>query len=206
MKKMILGVGVVLMGLLLMVGLVSAEIPHLINFQGRLTDSSGVPVPDGTPIKFSIYNVPGPGGNPLWSEIHPSDSDSNGIFNVLLGSTTALNLPFDEAYWLEIEVDGEVLADRQQITSVGYAFSADRVKGSNIFSSSGNVGIGTTSPTEKLQVAGKVKAQGFITGDITFQKDNEKLWRMFEDEDGLYLESLKTGKVYRFLLQEVENK
>jgi hypothetical protein len=29
---------------------------------------------------------------------------------------------------------------------------------------------------------------------------------MFEDEDGLYLENLKTGKVYRFILQEVEKK
>jgi hypothetical protein len=68
----------------------------------------------------------------------------------------------------------------------------------------GNVGIGTTAPTEKLEVAGRVKAQEFITGDITFQKDGEKLWRMFEDEEGLYIENLKTGKVYRFVLQEVE--
>jgi len=27
---------------------------------------------------------------------------------------------------------------------------------------------------------------------------------MFEDEDGLYLENANTGKVYRFVLQEVE--
>ena len=30
---------------------------------------------------------------------------------------------------------------------------------------------------------------------IVFQKDGRKLWRMFEDEKGLYLENLSTGKV-----------
>jgi hypothetical protein len=53
--------------------------------------------------------------------------------------------------------------------------------------------VGIALPTEKLEVAGRVKAQEFITGDITFQKDGEKLWKMFEDEAGLYIENLKTG-------------
>jgi hypothetical protein len=69
---------------------------------------------------------------------------------------------------------------------------------------SGNVGIGTTNPSEKLEVEGNVKAWGYITGDITFQKDGKALWRMFEDEKGLYLENISTGKVYRFVLEEVK--
>src|SRR3989338_2139286 len=70
--------------------------------------------------------------------------------------------------------------------------------------SQGNVGIGTKSPTEKLEVAGNVKATAFSTGDITFNKDDKPVWRMYEDENGLYLESLITGKRYRFVLQEME--
>ncbi|MDO8741512.1 MAG: hypothetical protein Q7J54_08180 [Candidatus Woesearchaeota archaeon] len=71
---------------------------------------------------------------------------------------------------------------------------------------SGNVGIGTTSPSVKLQVAGTVKATAFNTGDIVFNKDDKPVWRMFEDEEGLYLESLKTGETYKFLLQKIERK
>jgi hypothetical protein len=68
----------------------------------------------------------------------------------------------------------------------------------------GNVGIGETAPEHELDVEGYVQAHGYYTGDIIFQKEKQALWRMFEDEEGLYLENLKTGKVYKFLLQEVE--
>jgi hypothetical protein len=69
---------------------------------------------------------------------------------------------------------------------------------------SGNIGIGTTNPAHKLDVEGYVQAYGYYTGDIIFQKEKSKLWRTFEDENGLYLENLKTGKIYRFVLQEVK--
>jgi len=67
------------------------------------------------------------------------------------------------------------------------------------------VGIGTTNPQYKLDVEGDAQAHSWHTGDIYFQKDGEELWRMFEDEDGLYLESPKTGKVYKILMEEVED-
>jgi len=73
-----------------------------------------------------------------------------------------------------------------------------------VIDNQGNVGIGTTRPDEKLEVEGYVKAWGYITRDITFQKDGKALWRMFEDEKGLYLESISTGEVYRFVLEKVK--
>jgi hypothetical protein len=72
--------------------------------------------------------------------------------------------------------------------------------------SAGSVGIGTTSPASgyKLDVEGKIQATSFDTGDITFRKSGEILWRMFEEDDGLYLENVKTSKVYRLVIQELE--
>lgn len=66
----------------------------------------------------------------------------------------------------------------------------------------GNVGIGTGDPAYKLDVKGYVQAQGYYTGDIFFQKDGKKLWRMFEDEKGLYLENLKSKKISKVFLEE----
>lgn len=68
----------------------------------------------------------------------------------------------------------------------------------------GRVGIGTDNPSVELEVKGTGKATQWVTGDIIFEKGEQKLWRMFEEEDGLYLQSLITGRIYRIALQEVE--
>lgn len=76
--------------------------------------------------------------------------------------------------------------------------------GNVIFDTKGYVGIGVQKPQAQLHVDGIVKASNINTGDIVFQKDGKKLWRMFEDEKGLYLENIKTLKVYSFVLKEVK--
>ena len=70
----------------------------------------------------------------------------------------------------------------------------------------GKVGIGTTNPQHKLDVEGTVQAHAFDTGDIVFRKDGKKLWRMFEDENGLYLENLSTNETSKvFLEKDIES-
>lgn len=133
-------------------------VPHLINYQGRLTDTSGKPLEGSYAVTFRIYDAETV-GSMLWEETHAGVVIQKGIFSVLLGSVTNLGLAFDKQYYLEIKVGTEVMSPRQRITSAGYAVRAEKaeaVSGSeNIFPSTGNVGIGTTSPTAKLDIGGE---------------------------------------------------
>lgn len=95
-----------------------------------------------------------------------------------------------------------VAGDGGYIGILGRGFYGGWFDGHGYFSR--NLGIGTPNPEHKLDVEGYVQAHGYYTGDIIFQRNKEKLWRMFEDEEGLYLENLRTGRIFRFLLQEVK--
>ena len=100
------------------------QIPQTIGYQGLLTDASGNLVPDGNyNLTFKLYDTP-TGGAELWSEAQSVPVNS-GIFNVVLGSVTPLNLPFDKLYWLEVAMNpGGVLSPRLQLTSSTYALRA----------------------------------------------------------------------------------
>lgn len=111
---------------LLMGSLSFAAIPHLINYQGRLTDPSGNPLNGTYALTFRIYDAQS-AGNLLWEETHSGVVIQKGVFSILLGSVASLNLAFDKPYFLEIKVGTEVMSPRQQITSAGYAFMAENV-------------------------------------------------------------------------------
>jgi hypothetical protein len=55
-----------------------------------------------------------------------------------------------------------------------------------------------------LTVSGTVTAPAYNTGDIFFHKGEKMVWRMYEDEAGLYVESGVTGKHYRLVLEEMQ--
>ncbi len=115
----------------------AVNVPQLINYNGTLTDKNGAPVTGNFDMVFRIYDAPS-GGNVLWSETWNSSTSKvtvvNGTYNVMLGfhnknnNTNPLTADFFAQYptaYLGIKVgtDSEMMP-RQQITSVGYAFSA----------------------------------------------------------------------------------
>jgi hypothetical protein len=117
----------VLIILLCLVSLSLAAIPKLINYQGMLTQSDGITlvVNANYSILFKIYNASS-SGTLKWSHTY-SVSVINGLFNVVLGDSSApIDLPFDEDYWLEITVGGNTLSPRTRLTSVGYAYRAEK--------------------------------------------------------------------------------
>ncbi|MFQ5454379.1 MAG: hypothetical protein ACE5D6_09370, partial [Candidatus Zixiibacteriota bacterium] len=80
-----------LIAVLLIVTMVMATAPQLVNYQGQLTDGTGNPVADGTySIMFTIYDAAS-GGNVIWTETQSSVVVTGGLFGTLLGSVTPLN-------------------------------------------------------------------------------------------------------------------
>ncbi|MFA4889425.1 MAG: hypothetical protein WC628_07635 [Candidatus Omnitrophota bacterium] len=110
--------------------LIYADVPHLINYQGRLTDKTGKPVADGAhQIVFKIYDAD---NNQRWQGSYPITT-AKGVFSVLLGSTTDegftlfKDLPFEQQYYLEMVYEGERMGERQLIASSAYAIRAENV-------------------------------------------------------------------------------
>ena len=145
--------------------LMAQHVPQIIYYQGNLADNAGNPVNKNQSMSFSIWEN-GSKGVKLWEEDHKSVAVREGLFSVLLGSENPLPMEVFSASprYLEIVIGGETLSPRQRVASVPYAQVAASVSGSsNVFPSSGNVGIGTESPGEKLEVAGVIssKSGGF---------------------------------------------
>jgi hypothetical protein len=176
----------VLIILVCLASLSLAGIPKLINYQGMLTGSDGTtPVTDGNyNLTFKIYGSLS-GTDSLWREYHSNVSVTNGLFNVILGSVTSLNLAFDADYWLGIRVGSDAeLSPRIRLTSVGYAYRAsvaDSAMASPPPSTGGGwtdegtvvrlttgtdkVGIGTTTPQVKLSLGTDLTPKKFALWD-----------------------------------------
>ncbi len=100
---------------------VAAYISPMISYQGVLSEN-GVPVSGTRSMTFLLYDTE-TGGTPIWEEGPKSVDVSNGLFNVILGDTTALDVnDFDQDLWLEVEVEGTALP-RQRLMGAPYAFS-----------------------------------------------------------------------------------
>ena len=111
-----------------LVSLATAEVPQMINYQGRLTDSAtGDPYDGNATMIFSIWDDSS-GGAKLWEETHPIVAVSQGLFNVLLGSIDSIpDTVFAQPNsWLDIVANGNQMEPRTQIVSVGYAYHARR--------------------------------------------------------------------------------
>lgn len=122
-----------------------------LSIQGFLKKSDGTALVDGEySLKFRIYNVE-TGGTAIWTETQPTVEVTGGIYSAVLGSVTALNIPFTEPYFVSVAVgSGSEMVPRIPLTSAPYALSL--IGQDNTFPSSGNVGIGIAAPAEKLHV------------------------------------------------------
>ncbi len=127
------------------------------NYQGKLTDNSGIAVSNGSyNVVFNLYAT-STGGSPIWTETHCKSPDSgitcdgtgtdkrisitSGVFSVLLGSINSLSgVDFNQVLYLGVEIggtstapsggdwDGE-MSPRKRIGVVPSAFVAKSLNG-----------------------------------------------------------------------------
>lgn len=105
-----------------------SQIPRTLSYQGVLTDSLGVPKPDGTySITFRLYDGAS-GGTALWTE-QKTLQVKRGLFSTILGDQVVFgsSLTFSTQYWLSIQVASEPeLSPRVPLTPVANSLRSVR--------------------------------------------------------------------------------
>ncbi len=100
-------------------------IPRMLSYQGKLTDTFGLPVVDTTySVAFRLYTQP-TGGSPFWNETQTVRTRS-GLFSVLLGSVTPISaLPEAGGLFLGMKVGADLeMLPRVRVVSAAYSFLA----------------------------------------------------------------------------------
>jgi hypothetical protein len=99
--------------------------PAGISFQGLALDPAGGPINGERDLVLRIFDDPLSTSAPAlaFEETHPDTSFVDGVFSVVIGGHSTLE-PWvfsDPDMWLELEVDGEILAPRIKFQAVPYA-------------------------------------------------------------------------------------
>jgi len=136
-------------------------------YQGQL-NQTGQPANGNFTLTFSLWNSLASGAQIGGDVVISPVTVVDGIFTVSLDFGAA---PFNgQNRWLEIEVNGQVLAPRQLISHSPYSIQTRGI----FVNDAGRVGIGTTSPAADLEVDGTVsdetglliRAPGGATGQV----------------------------------------
>ena len=139
-----------IVAIILAISQLYSQVPKTITHQGFLTKPSGSPYDTTLSMTFKLY-LDSTGGVALWTQSLGSVQVSKGVFNAILSPS---GVAFDRQYWLEVEAGAQTLSPRRILTSSPYALRADTANNVGTLSSlrvSGNVGIGTPSPTRIIQ-------------------------------------------------------
>jgi hypothetical protein len=131
-----------LAALLATVRLAPAAVPSAINYQGRITNTAGVPQTGVKAMSLKIYNA-ATAGILLYSEsVGNVTIDANGVYGFQFGASgagtppsisTALAASVEQ--WLELMVDGVAQTPRQKILAVPFALLASALPDSAVSSS-----------------------------------------------------------------------
>jgi hypothetical protein len=157
----------------------TAAFTKQINYQGKLTNSVGSAVANGAyDMEFKLYTA-STGGSAIWTESRNGANQvtvTSGLFSIMLGSVSSLEaVDFNQPLYLSIKINSDLeMSPRKVLGAVSNAFNSEKFDGlattsflrsdianatgtinnlnSQYLSVSGNVGIGTTTPGDKLVI------------------------------------------------------
>ena len=115
--------------LLLLCSAAVGAVPLRFGYQGAVFDSSGAPATGPVGVEVSIFDAE-LGGGELYHESHVGVTLLDGTFDIEVGGGTSQSGVLDpttfsgDQTWLELTVDGEVMAPRQRLLAVPYALRA----------------------------------------------------------------------------------
>jgi hypothetical protein len=135
--------------------LAGAQVPGLINYQGRLTDANGAPVTGSKNFSLSIYDA-ATGGNLLYTEtIGPVTLDANGVYSFQFGSAGTSNSQVTETI---ATTDASTLVYTKTLANAGVVENSLSVTdGTNSWTqSAGNPGVGAAATANTIA--------GFVIG------------------------------------------
>jgi hypothetical protein len=207
MKKVIL-LSVVI--LLISLAYSFAEVPCKINYQGRLIKDN-VPVDGTKTMRFSIHDS-AVGPTQLWTSGDVNVEVHNGLFRYVIGSDggdlSSIDWTAGQTLYLEVKVGTDILTPREELYAYPYAITSHLLEGKtkeyflntsaeaqtkqgnlNIM---GNVGIGTTSPGGKLEIAA---SSG--NADIILNRIGTGSTRLFQygTSDSFYIGKVGAGNI-----------
>ena len=181
-----------------------AQVPVTLNYQAVLRDGAGIIKANTTSSIVVTLHQGSDTGTEVYTESHNATTNSLGLVNLEIGSKDETNFALVDwsngPYFVEIEVDGTWMGTSELLT-VPYALYAvngtpgpkgdqgdpgpqgekgdpgdtkweDVTGGINY--NLGNVGVGTSSPSEKLDVEGSVE----IDGNYTYEAEKTRYYSL----------------------------
>jgi hypothetical protein len=153
-----------------------AQIPQVINYQGRLDSTNGRPFNGAADITFTIYSD-SLGSNQLWQETWQGIAMNNGMFTVFLGART----PFTSNVFAEtgnrylgikVGSTGVEFSQRFRFGSVAYAIQSATVQDNAITTSKLADGTVTSAKIQDGAIAAADIANNSLVRSINSLKDN----------------------------------
>jgi len=131
-----------------------ADVGSAFSYQGRL-DQDGTPIDGAADLQFRLFNAALGGSQVGGTVVLNGTVIEAGLFTVSLDfGVGAFN---GQNRWIEVTVDGVTLAPRQAVTPVPYAMQTRGL----FVDAAGQVGVGTTTPSSRLDVQGIARAGTF---------------------------------------------